>query len=125
MDGPQIVTIAVPTRRRERIEPILLSVLCRILVWAGSLDRALRLLDRLPTTRAPQQPVTTPPETSFRGAGACLARTLARSEYLRRRGAHSVVAIGARTHNRAFDAHAWLEPLDNHDDHTVVHRILR
>lgn len=69
-----------------------------------------------------------PPESFFRGAGACLARSLARSQYLRRRGVESVIVIGATgtsTESFALDAHAWLETIDQSPTHTTMHRVVR
>ena len=129
----EVVHVA-PTHGLDRIEPIAWALLCRLLVRAGSLERSLRVLDRFPVGDGGpddgrdhdgrHDSIDMPPPSDFRGAGACLALSLARSQYLRRRGGTSTIAIGARNLGADFDAHAWLEPFDD-SDHTVVHRITR
>ncbi len=48
----------------------------------------------------------------FRLAGACLARSLARSEYLRRRGIEHAIVIGVAGPVEEFAAHAWIAPFE-------------
>lgn len=101
------------------------SLLTRLLLRTLSLRRTLALLDRLPRSR-PRPLVQIPPESTFGRAGACLGRQVARSQYLRRRGASSCVVIGVQPPDAdGLDAHAWLDRLDERPLHQVLHRIER
>jgi hypothetical protein len=90
------------------IEAQFWSGLVRLLLATLTLERTLCILDALPRRQAAGQ-VTAPPEAAFRIAGACLGRSLARSQYLRARGHPSVVVIGGLGTIDRFRAHAWLE----------------
>ncbi len=120
-----------PAKGLARIEPVVLAVSARLVVRSFSWRRSLAIFDALPKTRKPTSAVVIPHEGDFRGAGACLARSLARSQYLRRRGAESELVIGAATEQGGpdapvkLDAHAWLEPIDDSPKHAVLHRIRR
>lgn len=112
----------------RRWEPILLAVVARFCVRVLSWRRALAVFDRLPVRDGVGGEIVMPPERFFRGAGACLARTLARSQYLRRRGVPTTIVIGATgTTGKSFslDAHAWLERFDDSPRHGVLQRIER
>ncbi|MEZ5165235.1 MAG: lasso peptide biosynthesis B2 protein [Acidimicrobiales bacterium] len=60
----------------------------------------------------------------FRGAGACLSRGMARSQYLRMRGIPTTLVLGVAGGIAAFDAHAWLEPIGT-PDRPAIYRIAR
>lgn len=112
----------------QRIEPLVWAMAARacvrVLPWKATQD----LFDRLPVGEFRGDVVVMPAEWNFRGAGACLARTLARSQYLRRRGVSNTIVIGATGQSRemfSLDAHAWLESFDDSPTHAVLHRIAR
>jgi len=92
-----------------------------------SFDRSMRILDALPKAESkPRSVVQLPEEAAFRGAGACLARSMARSQFLRRRGVGSTILIGALGSTEvSFDAHAWLAPFDESQGHAVIHQVSR
>jgi hypothetical protein len=122
-----LVEITRRPSRRARLEAIGLSVACRLMIKRLSFDRSMRILDALPKA----EPNTTsvvqlPEEAAFRGAGACLARSMARSQFLRRRGVSSSILIGALGRDGvSFDAHAWLAPFDESQGHVVIHTVER
>ena len=91
------------------------SLLSRLLVSRVSLARTLELLDRLPRLPVPAEgePRAVPVDRHVRLAGACLGRSLARSQYLRRRGIAHTVVIGATGGIEAFRAHAWVDPFES------------
>lgn len=121
-----MVQITNTPNRLVRLEAIAWSVACRLMISRLSFDRTIQLLDRLPRRDTPTDDVELPAEPVFRGAGACLARSLARAQYLRTRGVSSTLLIGARGHTGVdFDAHAWLAPYDESPDHVVVHSVER
>lgn len=115
----------------HRIEPVVLALVARTAVRFLPWRRTLAIFDVLPVRQAAAPVTSIPHEGDFRGAGACLARSLARSQYLRRRGAESELVIGAATEQGGpdapvkLDAHAWLEPIDDSPKHAVLHRIRR
>ncbi len=112
----------------RKIEPVLWALLARVCVRNLRWKKTLQVFDRLPAGRPATGGVHLPPERCFRGAGACLARSLARSQYLRHRGVESVIVIGATgTSAESFtlDAHAWLETIDQSPTHTAMHRVVR
>lgn len=120
-----IVETASPDLRAVT-ESLAWSVLVRLLLRATSLRRTLALLDRLARPTAGADVVSLPTEAHFGRAGACLGRQLARSQFLRRRGATSTVLIGVRpTGGGPLDAHAWLAELDGELGHDIIHRIER
>ncbi len=88
-----------------------------------SFRRAGRIAAAAP--RADRDPVVLPAERHFRGAGACLARSLARATYLQRRGVSSDIVVGVRAGDGALDAHAWLEPFDDAADYAELERHIR
>ncbi len=121
-----VVHITTTPNRFVRLEAIGWAVACRLMISRLSFDRTIRLLDRLPRREKAADTVELPAESVFRGAGACLARSLARGQYLRTRGVSSTLLIGARGHTGVdFDAHAWLAPYDESPDHVVVHSVER
>jgi len=101
-------SVSIPVR----VEILFWSLLARVLVRRLSLERSLRLLDRLPHRARSTAGFAVPPERTFRGAGACLGRSLARSQFLRVRGHSHAVVIGVRGGTTALHAHAWVEPCD-------------
>jgi transglutaminase superfamily protein len=122
-DTTMIVEIDRPGPR-ARLEASAWGILCRIGIRVVRLDRLVGLLDRIPHRRSTDRPVEVPTARHFRGAGACLSRSLARSQYLRMRGASSTIAVGVAGKLASFDAHAWLEPTDP-PDRPALHRIER
>jgi len=110
-----------------RVEVLVWSLLSRALVRYCSLEKALKLLDNLPT-RTPGLLSTfgIPPEQVFGRAGACLGRSLARSQFLRMRGRPHAIVIGGTGGTTGFVAHAWIEPCDPPDPRFVeIRRISR
>ena len=95
-----------------RVEILFWSLLVRVLVHRLSLERSLRLLDRLPHRAHSTAGFAMPPERVFRGAGACLGRSLARSQFLRVRGHPHAIVIGVQGGTTALHAHAWVAPWD-------------
>lgn len=93
-------------------EVLLWSALARLLLKRVRTERVFHLLDRLPRRMAPSGPPSLPPESTFRLAGACLGRSVARSQYLRTRGQPHSVVLGVRGGLANFAAHAWLDPFD-------------
>jgi hypothetical protein len=85
------------------------SLAARRLLATRSAEETLGLLDRLPRRQSAQPARALPPERPFRFAGACLGRSLARSQYLRARGQRHTLIIGVRGGLVDFGAHAWLE----------------
>lgn len=121
-----VVEITRTPNRLVRLEAIFWAVSCRLMISKLSFDRTIQLLDRLPRRTVAPDVVELPEEGVFRGAGACLARSLARGQFLRRRGASSTVLIGALGHTGVeFDAHAWLAPFDESQGHVVLHSVER
>lgn len=111
--GPTTVRADPPSVSMPvRVEILLWSLLARVLVRRLSLERALTLLDRFPRRAHPTAGFTMPLERTFRGAGACLGRSLARSQFLRVRGQPHAIVIGVRGGTTALRAHAWVEPCD-------------
>lgn len=93
------------------------SLLARGGIAVLSLSRTLALLDRLPhRSRSPSRPVSLPPDRHVRFAGACLGRSLARSQYLRARGVPHSIVIGVTGGVAAFQAHAWVGPYETAPD---------
>lgn len=128
VEGRTVVLEAALPQFGDRLEAIGWSLICRALVKAGRLERAVRWLDLIPAARFTNPTVgavALPPERYFASAGACLARTLARSQYLRRRGTSSDIAIGVRPSPTGPIAHAWLEPFDGHGEHQLLTTIER
>src|SRR5215218_181347 len=122
-----------PARQRSRlsrgmglIEAQLWSTLVRLLLATLALERTLRVLDALPRHSTPRAKVAAPPEAAFRLAGACLGRSLARSQYLRTRGHPSILVIGGLGTIGEFRAHAWLDGDDpGQPDFVELRRIQR
>jgi hypothetical protein len=114
-----------PRRLLRAGEVLIWSGLARVLVGMQPIERAVYWLDLLPRRRPGSRAVALPPERPFRLAGACLGRSLARSQYLRMRGQPSALIIGVRGGLSAFAAHAWLEgdPVD--PDFVEIRRIHR
>lgn len=87
----------------------------RLLVALVPLRMAVAMLDRFPP-RAPRRRrpiVELPDDHRFREAGAPVARQLARSQFLRRRGVASTIVIGpAPPGGGPLDGPAWLERID-------------
>ena len=102
------------------------SICVRMLLRTLSFDRVLRLLNRLPSRAAPGRRVELPQARMFSLAGACLGKSLARSQYLRRRGQPHTIAIGVRGGTGSFAAHAWIEGFEAEvDDFVVIRRVAR
>jgi len=121
-----VVEITTIPNRLVRLEAITWSVLCRLMISKLSFERTIQLLDKFPRRETSPDVVELPVEQVFRGAGACLARSLARGQFLRRRGVSSTVLIGALGHTGVeFDAHAWLSPFDESQGHVVLHSVDR
>jgi hypothetical protein len=94
---------------RLRSEGMLWSIVVRTLLTVSSTQRAIRILDALPRLKPRSNPTAAlPPEAPFRRAGACLGRSLARSQYLRIRGRPHIFIIGVAGGVNQFEAHAWL-----------------
>lgn len=97
-----------------RAEILAWSLLARLLVRTCSLRRAVALLDAVPrppgTSRRDLGPIA--PEAAFGRAGACLGRSLARSQFLRMRRRPHAIVIGTRGGAATLRAHAWIEPCD-------------
>ncbi|MEM7142061.1 MAG: lasso peptide biosynthesis B2 protein [Actinomycetota bacterium] len=107
-----------------RIEASAWGIVCRVGIRVVTLHRLVGLLDRVPHRSSAIAEVHVPDAAHFRGAGACLSRSLARSQFIRMRGGESTVSLGVAGSVAAFDAHAWLEPLDE-PDRPAMHRITR
>lgn len=122
-DGPTIIQDDAPPLT-ARLEAVMWGLVCRVAVRFLRLDRTVAILDRLPHAGTADEIVRIPTSRRFRGSGACLSRSLARSQYLRVRGVPSTIAIGAKGSIADFDAHAWLEPMDE-GDRPVLHRVPR
>ena len=121
-----VVEITGTPNRIVQFEAIAWSVFCRLMISKLSFDRTIQVLDRLPHRQVASDVVEFPEEAVFRGAGACLARSLARGQFLRSRGVSSTVLIGALGHTGVeFDAHAWLAPFDGSRGHMVLHSVER
>lgn len=113
--GAKIGRLAVTIGSTLLIWPELLgwSVLARLLVARCSLETAVQILDGLPLRPARAvHAVPLPSDRTVRLAGACLGRSLARSQYLRRRGVSHALVIGATGGIEAFQAHAWVAPYE-------------
>jgi hypothetical protein len=107
-----------------RVEAIVWGVTSRVGLRLLGLRRLLWVLDRVPRRRRNRESVAVPPAAQFRGAGACLSRSIARSQFIRQRRGASSVVLGIDGSLAKFDAHAWLEPLDK-ADRPALHRIDR
>ncbi len=124
---PLYIVVEASTRTcRQMVGAVGWSVVVRCLLKATSLRTTLAVLDRIPVRRA-SGVVAIPTERTFARAGACLGRQIARSQYLRRRGARSTLVIGVRPPEETaeIDAHAWLDRLDEPPPYAVLHRIER
>ena len=89
------------------------SLFMRICVKTMSLKRTMRMLDRLPMFAiGPAPDMVFPSDSQVRLAGACLGRSLTRSQYLRSRHVAHVVVIGVAGSVDAFRAHAWVAPFE-------------
>jgi hypothetical protein len=89
------------------------SAVARMLVARTTVPRALGALDRVPRWRhGGGEPVRFPSNGQVRLAGACLARSLARSQYLRQRHAPHALVIGSTRASEGFRAHAWIAPYE-------------
>lgn len=100
-------------RISNQIELLFLTVMVRVLLSLFSLDRALSLLDRtvLRRNRA-ESSFNIPDDRQLRWAGACLGRSLVRSQYLRNRGIPHRIVIGTSGGIGMFRAHAWIAPYE-------------
>jgi hypothetical protein len=108
------------------IEILAWSLLVRVLLKTIALERSLLILNVLPRRRASSRPVDPPPEPQFALAGACLGKSLARSQFLRTRGQPHVVVVGVRGGTGSFAAHAWLEGYDSEaTDYVAIRKIIR
>jgi hypothetical protein len=89
------------------------SALARMLVACTTVPRALGALDRVPRwRRGGDEAAHFPSEAQVRLAGACLARSLARSQYLRQRRTPHALVIGTTRVSEGFRAHAWIAPYE-------------
>lgn len=89
------------------------SLLVRAGIATLTLSRTLALLDRVPHRASPSaRPVAFPTNRQVHFAGACLGRSLARSQFLRQRGLSHRLIIGVTGDVDAFHAHAWLDPFE-------------
>jgi hypothetical protein len=100
------------TARLIPVEAFIWSVTTRGLLHLLRTEQVIHLLDVFPRRSQAPTPVTPPSEHDVRHAGACLGRSLARSQFLRLRGQPHAVVIGTRGGISAFEAHAWLDPFD-------------
>jgi hypothetical protein len=101
-------------------ELIAWSLVMRICVKSMSLKRTMRMLDRLPIFAVGPAPDTVfPSDNQVRLAGACLGRSLTRSQYLRSRHVAHVVVIGVAGSVDGFRAHAWVAPFEEAPDDFV------
>jgi hypothetical protein len=108
-----------------RVEAVAWAAAVRLLLAVLPVERVVRILDRCPQ-RLATGCVEPPTEPQVALAGACLGRTLARSQYLRTRRQPHAVVIGIRGSIVDFAAHAWLEPFDRPpDDFIELRRITR
>jgi hypothetical protein len=98
-----------------RAEIALWSLLARALLATVTTQRAIRLLGRVPRRSRPEPTTDLPAESCFALAGACLGRSLARSQFLYVRSAPHTIVIGVRGSIDQLNAHAWLEPHDEVD----------
>lgn len=95
------------------IELIGWCAIARIGVACLPLGSTLRLLDALPAwTIGHGTEVDFPSDRQVRLAGACLGRSLARSQYLRRRAVPHAIVIGIAGDIHEFRAHAWVAPFE-------------
>lgn len=95
------------------VELAVWSVAVRVAIAFLPLARVLRALDVVPKRhRRETRTSAFPTDTQVRLAGACLGRSLARSQYLRVRGVPHRVVIGVTGGTRAFRAHAWVAPYE-------------
>lgn len=117
----RLIEIPIPFR----LEMGLWSALVRTLLATMSTERAIALLDALPHRHATTRPLAIPPERGVRFAGACLGRSLARSQYLRLRGHPHHLVIGVKGQIHDFQAHAWLDGDPLADDYVELRRIER
>ena len=108
-----------PQRTRWfRMELASWAILCRLLLPLLGVKKTVRMLEaacgrdpgRLGRGGA-LQPVV-PLDADVRGAGSCLPRALARSQYLHRRRVPHEVVIGVDSSTVKFVGHAWLKPYD-------------
>jgi hypothetical protein len=101
------------------------SVVVRLLIAGAPLSKTLQLLDIVPyRVRRAADAVSFPSERQVRFAGACLGRSLARSQYLRLRGVSHSVVIGAAGGSDGFRAHAWVDPFEAPPQGFVVLRAI-
>lgn len=104
-------------------EMLIWSLTVRILVARMPLSRTLQLLDAVPHRGShPIDPVGFASDRQVRFAGACLGRSLARSQYLRLRGVPHSVVIGAAGGSEGFRAHAWVAPYESAPEGFVILR---
>jgi hypothetical protein len=112
-----------PSKFSDRIEMALTSVFVRVLLSWLPLDRTLCLLDRIPPRRnRGDLPFRFPEDRQLRLAGACLGRSLVRSQYLRNRGVSHQIVIGTAGNIGSFQAHAWVAPFENAPDGFITLR---
>jgi hypothetical protein len=89
------------------------SLIARLLVTRLSLKRTLRILDALPKSPPSNTGIALfPSDRQVRFAGACLGRSLARSQFLRVRGIRHHLVIGTTGGVANFRAHAWIAPFE-------------
>jgi hypothetical protein len=89
------------------------SVAVRMALAFLPMARVLRALDVAPKRHGRESRTAAfPTDTQVRLAGACLGRSLARSQYLRLRGVPHRIVIGVTGGTRAFRAHAWIAPYE-------------
>jgi hypothetical protein len=101
------------------------SAIVRVLLARWPLARSLSLLDGLPHRgKIATHDVRFPSDRQVRIAGACLGRSLARSQYLRQRGVSHSVMIGATGGSAGFRAHAWVAPYEEAPQGFVVLRTI-
>lgn len=97
--------------RPSTLEAAVWAAASRVSLRAIRFERTVTLFDRLALRPAASLP-SMPPARCFSIAGACLGQSLARSQFLRRRGARHSLVLGVLKEGQRFEAHAWISPLE-------------
>jgi hypothetical protein len=110
--------------RRTQFELFVWAETARMLIAVTGIKRAIAVLDSFP--RRHDRTASGPVADLAPRHMTCLHRSLARSQYMRRRRFTHEVILGVAGTGPTFRAHAWVEPPDAGPvEYAVIHRFRR